>query len=655
MHREFLDQYNRELRLLYEQAKEFAEEYPGVAERLGGLTQERMDPMISGLLEGAAFLAARVQLKLKHEFPQFTSNLLEQLLPHHLAPTPSALLARVEPPFAEPNLKDGMAIKAGSHLDAAYVERERRVACKFRLASDIVLWPFEVTGAAFFASPAPLQALNLETGPDIAAGMQISLQRRAFARTSDEPSEEQARESPETWFSTCAAADLPVHILGDEAGAIRLYEMLFAHCRGVYFRYLDEFGDPKFVKAPADCLVQIGFGEDEALLPGDKRIFRGFDLLRELFMFPAKFLGFRLTGIADALSRVDSNSLDILFTFDRSDAKLASVVRAEAFSLFTAPAVNLFELTTARVPVRSNEHEYHVVPDRSRYLDYEPHRILKVFAHYQGGGEKVEIFPLYSAPATEAPASEATFYTLRRSIRRRSVEERRYGRASNYVGTDVFISLSPGPQTGEDAPAIAELSVRALCSNRHLTEHLPVGQGGADFVLPDDTSLMVTCVAGPSPPRESIVNQIGAGNEADPTGTAAWRLINILSVNHLGLIARGTGNSAQALREILSLFADTSDSAIERRIRGVSAIDSRPVVRRIRQESGTGAARGLEIAVTCDDKAFEGSGVFLLGAVLERFFSEYAPINNFVETVIRTPERGTIMRWRPRLGARIGL
>jgi hypothetical protein len=85
MHREFLDLYNRELRLLYEQAKEFAEEYPGVAERLGGLTQERMDPMIAGLLEGAAFLAARVQLKLKHEFPQFTSNLLEQLLPHHLA------------------------------------------------------------------------------------------------------------------------------------------------------------------------------------------------------------------------------------------------------------------------------------------------------------------------------------------------------------------------------------------------------------------------------------------------------------------------------------------------------------------------------------------------------------------------------------------
>ena len=34
MNREFLDLYNRELQLLNEQAREFADEYPGIAERL---------------------------------------------------------------------------------------------------------------------------------------------------------------------------------------------------------------------------------------------------------------------------------------------------------------------------------------------------------------------------------------------------------------------------------------------------------------------------------------------------------------------------------------------------------------------------------------------------------------------------------------------
>jgi len=56
--------------------------------------------------------------------------------------------------------------------------------------------------------------------------------------------------------------------------------------------------------------------------------------------------------------------------------------------------------------------------------------------------------------------------------------------------------------------------------------------------------------------------------------------------------------------------------------------------------------------VTIEDKAFEGSGVFLLGAVLDRFFAEYVGINQFTQTVIRTPERKEIMRWPPRLGRR---
>ncbi len=85
MNREFLKFYNNELALLHEQAGEFAQEYPGVAERLGGLMSDRLDPMIGGLLEGSAFLAARVQLAIKHEFAEFTTNLLDQLVPHYLA------------------------------------------------------------------------------------------------------------------------------------------------------------------------------------------------------------------------------------------------------------------------------------------------------------------------------------------------------------------------------------------------------------------------------------------------------------------------------------------------------------------------------------------------------------------------------------------
>jgi type VI secretion system protein ImpG len=44
--------------------------------------------------------------------------------------------------------------------------------------------------------------------------------------------------------------------------------------------------------------------------------------------------------------------------------------------------------------------------------------------------------------------------------------------------------------------------------------------------------------------------------------------------------------------------------------------------------------------------------VFILGAVLEQFFARYVSLNSFTETVIRTQQRGELMRWKPQLGKR---
>jgi type VI secretion system protein ImpG len=151
--------------------------------------------------------------------------------------------------------------------------------------------------------------------------------------------------------------------------------------------------------------------------------------------------------------------------------------------------------------------------------------------------------------------------------------------------------------------------------------------------------LDLVCVAGPTPPREPVVTQLRSRSEVAHTGTVAWRLVNMLSTNHLGLVERGAGRNAQALRETLSMFAEMTDAATERRVRGIRNVDSRPVVRRIRERSGVGAARGIEITVTIDEKAFEGTGIFVLGAVLDRFFAEYSGFNHFTQTVIRSVER----------------
>lgn len=653
MNREFLELYNRELRVLRENAKEFAEEFPGVAERLGGLLENNMDPMIGGLLEGTAFLASRVQLKIKHEYEQFTSNLLEQLVPDYLAPTPSAAMLRFEPPFAEPNLKDGMLVAAGSYVEARFVEKERRIACKFRLAANTTLWPFELQAAEYLPTAASLQGLGVDLA-EARAGFRFSLMRRSLARREDEPTEKQSPKKPDSWFSTCRADELVFHITCAETDAVRIYEKIFANAAALHFRHLNEFGDAVLTPVPLENLHQIGFDESEDLFPRENRVFSGVELLREYFTLPGKFIGFKISAIAPALRKIKSNRMDLVISLDQSDGKLLPVFKADAFALFAVPAANVFDMQTTRISVKPNEHEYHVVTDRSRHLDFEVLKITKAFAHFAGSSAKREIYPLYAGPPLDVSATDTIFFTTRRLPRRRSQDEQRNGRSSNYVGTDTFLSLT-NHATPKNDLRVAEVSLRALCSNRHLAEHLPVGQGGADFILEEKTDLKVFCISGPTAPRDPVTFGRGQSAALDEHSTAAWRLINMLSLNYLGLSNRGTEDSAAALREMLSLFANLSDAATERRIRGIKSVNCKPINRRVRQRNGAGVARGLEVSVTCDEKAFEGSGVFLLGAILERFFMEYAGLNAVVQTVILSSERGVIKRWPVRLGKKADL
>ncbi len=101
MDRRLLRYYNRELQHLRGTAGEFAREFPKIASRLSLDEFACGDPYVERLLEGFAFLAARVQLKLDAEFPQFTQSILETVYPHYLSPTPSAAIVEFRGPIME--------------------------------------------------------------------------------------------------------------------------------------------------------------------------------------------------------------------------------------------------------------------------------------------------------------------------------------------------------------------------------------------------------------------------------------------------------------------------------------------------------------------------------------------------------------------------
>ncbi len=150
-----LDYYNRELQFAREMGSEFAQAYPRIAARLGLEGLECADPYVERLLEGFAFLAARIQLKLDARHPDFTQHLLELVYPNALAPIPSCAIVELAPDMKEGALQLGARVERGTVLRTPLGKGDR-TACEFRTAHAVTLWPLQVTEAKYLSGSGAL-------------------------------------------------------------------------------------------------------------------------------------------------------------------------------------------------------------------------------------------------------------------------------------------------------------------------------------------------------------------------------------------------------------------------------------------------------------------------------------------------------------------
>ncbi|WP_103257477.1 type VI secretion system baseplate subunit TssF [Tabrizicola aquatica] len=636
MKKAFRDAYNRELAILKERAADFAAEYPGLADRLGGLMQENLDPSIAGLLEGSAFLAARVQVKMDEEFRTFTRELLDQIFPDMLRPVPSAMLVQATAPAGVRDLAQGLVFEAGEYLDAFFNDSDKRVSCRYRLAEPLALWPLELSRLRYHAAPATLGALGQDVAQGTKAGLEIELTRIGVAVG-----------GASGLLSDLALDELPLHFTGPLADAVQLYEQVHAGLVRASLRYEDKNGDPVFLRLAPDSLQQIGFDAAPPLLPHSGALFSGFALLRDAFTFPRRYLGFRLTGLRQALRRIRSARAQLILEFDSSNANLAARLDASHVRLHCAAAVNLFEEFSSQVRMDNRRAEFVVTPDASPATHYEIYSLTEVYAHYRGNQNKVEVLPLYATPGDGIDPRQAMYYTTRQKPRRLSPQEARFGASRyRYRGTETFISVYE-PEGQEQAQ---RLQVKALCSNRHLPEYLPIAQAKELFALCQDQTVTLSCVAGPTAPRESALDAEPRGGQMSGTGDVHWRLISFLSLSFHGLLNDRAGKGAAPLRELLRMFISLSDTISDTQIDGLRAVETRPIVRTLRYDDGFHPARGIEVRLIFDEDEFEGSGIMLLGAVIDRFLAEYAAVNSFTQCVIVSIQRGTIKTWPPRSG-----
>jgi len=364
MDERLLDLYNTELRHLRETAAEFGRDFPKIAGRLAlDLDAKEIcpDPYVERLMEGFAFLAARVHLKLDAEFPRFTQGLLETVYPDYLCPVPSMAIVKFEPDEKDGSLAPGFVIKRGTLLRSQLAKGDR-TACTFSTAQDVRLLPLAVTEARYFIRD--LAELNLPREVGARAAFRIRLRK-----TIPNPFKE-IRADPLV-FHIRAAGELPGQI----------YEQIFAHKTRLVIQSPTS-GQQSGIVLKANSIRRVGFDPEHALLPNAPHGFEGYRLLREYFAFPQRFLFFELTGFQEAISRIAGDEVDLVIVLDEPDTRLEGPqVNKSCFDLFCVPTINLFEKTLDRILLSNRSSEFHVVPDRNRPLDFEIYQLTSVTGH----------------------------------------------------------------------------------------------------------------------------------------------------------------------------------------------------------------------------------------------------------------------------------
>ena len=617
-----LKYYNRELQHIREMGAEFADEFPKIAGRLGLEQLECADPYVERLLEGFSFLAARVQLKLDAEFPRFTQHLMEIVYPDYLAPVPSMAVVQFHPNLSDGGLAKGFVLPRGTGLKSI-LGKDDQTPCEYRTAQATTLWPLEIVHADYMTrDTAAFEMPKLPGTPQVKAALRLRLKTTGGLK-----------------IDQLSLDRLIVYLNGVDQLPVRLYEQLLANTVAMVVRPVQRPAPWQEILKP-NSIRRVGFDDSQSLLTSTPRSFQGYRLLQEYFAFPQRYLFVELTDLLRGVKRCSESEIELVFLFNRRDPSLENNVEPSHFVLGCSPVVNLFPRRADRIHLTDQTSEYHLVPDRTRPMDFEVHTVTGLRGYGTAAEDELDFLPFY---AHNGRAHQGAFYTVHRTPRLLSSRQQRTGARASYIGNEVYLSLVDGNE-GPFRHTLRQLAPEILCTNRDLPLQMPIGRGKTDFTL--DVSapvLSVRCIAGPTKPRQPLVYE---------DGEVCWRLISHLSLNYLSVVGDDQLKGVEALREMLTLYGDASQPTTRKQIEGLVGVASKPIIRRLPVAGPITCGRGVEIAVTFDEAAFEGSGVFILGAVLDEFFAKYVSINSFTETVVQTLDRGEIARWPARIGRR---
>ncbi|MBJ6765043.1 type VI secretion system baseplate subunit TssF [Myxococcaceae bacterium JPH2] len=510
----FSKYYLSELSYLREMGRAFGMANPSVA---GLLVERGADPDVERLLEGFAFLTARIRERVDDDVPELVHGLTELLLPHYLRPLPASSIVEFSPHL---RAQRGRAhVPAGAEVASQPIDG---TSCVFRTTADVDFLPVQLTDALLDRSSL--------TSPVLRLYFQTTEQGRA---------------------EVFRAQGLRLFIHGEMSASSVVMLWLLRYCKQVRVRGASSQGDG--VRLPAQCIHPVGFDRDFRLLPWP-RASEGYRLLQEYLTLPEKFLFFDVRGLDAAAGTIQEDKFEIAFHLERPPPMDARIHR-EMFRLHCVPVVNLFSVPSDPILHHALDREHLLRAADLPAHHAEIYSVDSVTGLQAGRNDRRTYRPFFDFTHTAGEGAEQSFYRLRRM--HSPLDE----------GIDTFITL----ETPRDmAPVLGSeeaLSIDLTCTNRSLTARLQVGD------------LTASTPQSPTNARFRNISPVSRPARAPLGAELHWRLLSHLAINQHSLADAAALRRLMELYNFHALTDNLSARASRLRINAIRAVETKAVTR----------------------------------------------------------------------------
>lgn len=565
--------FRKEVDYLQKTRELFVNKYPKLAPFLA---HNSNDPDVERIIESLAVLTAKIHEELDGNIPFLAESLINILMPNYTNSLPSFCIQNFN---LKSDCKDGRVF-IPRHTSIMSVPIQS-VKCEFRTIYDVMLHPLRIYNVDISSEGKySTFIVDIETTQDL------------------------------------SIADIDIKYLNLYLGneiytANTLLLWLLQYVKEIVILSYDTHTS---FKIPAHCLQPMGFNKNESVIDNDDLGFSAFMLLQELFFMPEKFHFIHLNGL-EALKDVKSKKMGIKFVFNRELPKNC-LPRANQFSLFATPAINLFPAQTEPMLLDHLRNSYRIFVDRMNEQAYCVIQVLKVKAHSSDTGRRV-LKNYYSFERFEFLNKSENFYALANKMDS-------YGSRYKEVS---FYTKHHRKET---------ISMDILCSNNDLPTRLKLSD--INEIL-SYKSVITENITLPTSIKHMDINS-----------DMMWNLVVILSFNYQNITKK------ESLLSLLHIFGFTFDSQDKHFLTNLSDaiinIQSQPTY----EIHGYITRRGTLVTISMDDTKFYCLGeVYKIGLIFSHLFASFATINSFCELHVVCVSSNTTFTYPVKFGNKVPL